>query len=56
MSITFWRVISYDKQTQQTTQKDFKSEQVAHSYRAALLKSGRNAKVFTIMRGEKPHA
>lgn len=56
MSITFWRVIGFDKQEQKIIQKDFKNEQVAHSYRAALLKSGRNAKVFTIQRGEKNHA
>lgn len=53
MSIRFWRVISYDKQTGQTAQKDFKNEQIAHSYRFALLRAGRNAKVVIIQRGEK---
>lgn len=53
MSITFWRVISYNKQTQETAVKDFKNEQIAHSYRFALLRAGRNAKVVTIQRGEK---
>lgn len=53
MSITFWRVISYNKQTQETAVKDFKNEQIAHSYRFALLRAGRNAKVITVQRGEK---
>lgn len=53
MSITFWRVVSYNRQTGQTNQTDFRNEQVAHSYKSALLRAGRNAKVITVKRGEK---